>query len=189
MREEAEIEKFVPKEYWTVETKLSREASAFKSKLHEYEGEKIKQFSITDEQKAFEIRDKLLLAGAGAMIVSRIEKKQRKRNPAPPFITSTLQQEAVRRLGFTAQRTMRVAQQFMRGISIDEETVGLSTYARTDSVSLSEDAVRDLRGFVREKYAIIKFLRLLELLKLSPRMLRKLMKLFDQHLFLDPQKN
>ena len=149
---ETEIEKFVPKEYWTIETKLSRDTSAFKSKLHEYEGEKIKQFSITDEQKAFEIRDKLLLAGAGAMFVSRIEKKQRKRNPAPPFITSTLQQEAVRRLGFTAQRTMRVAQQLYEGISIDEETVGLITYMRTDSVSLSEDAVRDLRGFVREKY-------------------------------------
>ena len=149
---EAEIEKFVPKEYWTIETELSRDTSAFKSKLYEYEGEKIKQFSITDEQRAFEIRDKLVLAGSGAMSVSRIEKKQRKRNPAPPFITSTLQQEAVRRLGFTAQRTMRVAQQLYEGISIDEETVGLITYMRTDSVGLSEDAVRDLRGFVREKY-------------------------------------
>ena len=152
MEREAEIEKFIPKEYWTIETELSKDASAFKSKLYEYEGEKIKQFSISDEEKAFEVRDKLVTAGSGAMSVSRIEKKQRKRNPAPPFITSTLQQEAVRRLGFTAQRTMRVAQQLYEGISIDEETVGLITYMRTDSVSLSEDAVRDLRAFVQEKY-------------------------------------
>ena len=149
---ESEIEKFVPREYWTIESTLNLDDAAFNSKLIEYDGKKIKQFSVTDSDSAAEIRNKLISAGSGSMLVSKIIRKQRKRNPAPPFITSTLQQEAVRKIGFTAQKTMRIAQQLYEGIEVDEGTVGLITYMRTDSVSLSADAIEELRNYVVSQY-------------------------------------
>ena len=85
-------------------------------------------------------------------MVDKVEKKQRKRNPAPPFTTSTLQQEAARKLGFGAQRTMRVAQKLYEGIDIGAGQVGLITYMRTDSVTLSNDAVNEIREFIAEKF-------------------------------------
>src|SRR5919106_3005477 len=108
---EEEIEAFKPREYWTIEADLSHAREAFIAKLIEYQGEKLKQFSITTQDEAEKVRQALVKAAQGKLIVAKVEKKQRKRAPAPPFITSTLQQEGARKLGSTAQRTMRIAQQ------------------------------------------------------------------------------
>lgn len=149
---EDEIEKFKPREYWTIEAALMAAKSKFGARLAEFEGEKIKQFSVVTEGDATRIRSALLEAAQGELTVRDIEKKQRRRNPAPPFITSTLQQEAVRKLGFTAQRAMRTAQQLYEGIDIGEGNVGLITYMRTDSLNLAQEAVSELRDFINEKY-------------------------------------
>ncbi len=149
---EEEIEKFKPREYWTIEADLKSGKAAFVARLNEYAGEKVKQFTVTNEEQAAEIRERLLAAAGGELVVAKVEKKQRKRNPAPPFITSTLQQEAVRKLGFTAQRAMRVAQQLYEGIDVGQGTVGLITYMRTDSLNLAQEAIDELRGFIAEKY-------------------------------------
>ena len=149
---EEEIEAFKPREYWTIEADVSHAGADFSAKLSHYQGEKIKQFSITDGERAAKVRQTALEAAAGRLQVSRIEKKQRKRRPAPPFITSTLQQEAVRKLGFTAQRTMRIAQQLYEGLDIGGETLGLITYMRTDSVNLAAEAVDELRTMIGKRY-------------------------------------
>lgn len=149
---EEEIEKFKPREYWTIEADLLHKGGEFVSKLTRYGDEKLKQFSIDNEKDAFTARKALLDNAEGTLKVAAIEKKQRRRQPAAPFITSTLQQEAVRKLGFTAQRTMRVAQQLYEGIDIGDEAVGLITYMRTDSVTLSEEAVKELRMFISDRY-------------------------------------
>ena len=91
-------------------------------------------------------------AADGELLVKKIEKKQRRRNPSPPFTTSTLQQEAVRKLGFSASRTMRTAQQLYEGIDIGDGAVGLITYMRTDSVSLANEAIDDIRGLIETRY-------------------------------------
>ncbi len=149
---EEEIEKFESREYWTIEADLQRENSEFSSKLTHLDNEKLKQFSITDADTANAARDKLLKLANGKLTVSTIEKKQRKRQPSAPFITSTMQQEAIRKLGFTAQRTMRVAQQLYEGIDIGDGAVGLITYMRTDSVTLAEEALEEIRAFIAERY-------------------------------------
>jgi DNA topoisomerase-1 len=120
--------------------------------LTHFNGEKLSQFSVTDEAQATQVKQTLLDAADGQLIVAKIEKKQRSRNPAPPFITSTLQQEAARKLGFTTKRTMMVAQQLYEGIDLGGETAGLISYMRTDSVNLSEEALGDLRALIAEKY-------------------------------------
>jgi DNA topoisomerase-1 len=149
---EDEIEKFRKKEYWTIEADLNHKEQDFTSKLYTYNNERQKQFSITDKKTATSVKDKLVKSNEGFLIVERIEKKQRKRNPAPPFITSTLQQEAVRKLGFTAQRAMRIAQQLYEGIDIGKESVGLITYMRTDSVTLAKEAVVEMREYIAATY-------------------------------------
>lgn len=155
---EDEIEKFKPREYWTIEADLRSGKAAFVARLSELEGEKIRQFSVTNEEQAAAAREKLLEAagagpeGGGELVVAKVDKKQRKRNPAPPFITSTLQQEGVRKLGFTAQRTMRTAQQLYEGIDIGSGTEGLITYMRTDSLNLASEAIDELRSFISGKY-------------------------------------
>lgn len=149
---EEEIDRFEPREYWSIEADCEAEGSGFTAKLSQYAGDKIKQFSIQTEDQAQRTRSELWSASGGRLRVVDIERKQRKRNPAPPFITSTLQQEAVRKLGFTAQRTMRIAQQLYEGIDIGQEAVGLITYMRTDSVHLANEAVDEIRGFVSERY-------------------------------------
>jgi len=149
---EAEIEKFKPREYWTVDADMSAAAGDFTAKLAQYDGDRIKQFSITDQQQAEAVRAGILAGTDGSFTVISVEKKQRKRNPAPPFITSTLQQEAVRKLGFTAQRTMRVAQQLYEGIDIGNGAEGLITYMRTDSLNLAREAVDELREFIEREY-------------------------------------
>lgn len=149
---EAEIEKFKPREYWTIESDLTAEKAAFAARLNVLDDEKVKQFTITNEKQATEIRERLLAAADGKLVIKKIDKKKRKRNPAPPFITSTLQQEAVRKLGFTAQRAMRTAQQLYEGIDIGDGTVGLITYMRTDSLNLAAEAIDELRQFISDKY-------------------------------------
>jgi len=149
---EEEIERFEAREYWTIKAKSSKDNQEFAAKLTQYNDEKIEQFSIVDEKRALEVEKDILAAANGLLDVAKVTRKQRKRNPAPPFTTSTLQQEAARKLGFTAQRTMRIAQQLYEGIDIGDGTVGLITYMRTDSVNLADDAIVELREFITKKY-------------------------------------
>jgi len=150
-REQA-IEAFKTREYWTITADAAKAGRTFEAGLSRFGGEKIEQFSIQDEARAREVEEILNRAAAGKLRVEKVERKQRKRNPAPPFITSTLQQEAARKLGFTAQRTMRVAQQLYEGVDIGGGAVGLITYMRTDSVSLAQEALAEIRDFVAERY-------------------------------------
>ncbi len=149
---EDEIEKFVAREYWTIEADLLHSDINFVAKLTQLDNEKIRQFSIGEDKAANAARQKLLKNANGKLKVETIEKKQRRRQPAAPFITSTMQQEAVRKLGFTARRTMQVAQQLYEGIDIGDGAVGLITYMRTDSVTLGEDAIKEIRTFIADRY-------------------------------------
>ncbi|MDO9371478.1 MAG: DNA topoisomerase, partial [Gammaproteobacteria bacterium] len=107
---EEEIEKFVAREYWSIEADAAKDKHAFSARLNIYQGNKQEQFSITDTAAAHAAQQALEKAAAGKLTVVKVEKKSRKRNPAAPFTTSTLQQEAARKLGFSASHTMRVAQ-------------------------------------------------------------------------------
>lgn len=149
---EIEIEKFVSQEYWTIEAHCKSGGQEFLGKLVQLRGEKLSQFSITSETDATAAVGDLSQAAAGALKVLRVEKKQRKRNPAAPFTTSTLQQEASRKLGFTTKRTMRIAQQLYEGIDTGSGAVGLITYMRTDSVSLAKEAVDEMRSVISERF-------------------------------------
>ena len=149
---ELEIEAFNAKEYWSIEAAVSAEKQTFSAKLAEYKGEKLQQFSITNEKDANATTSDLEKQADGKLTVTKIDKKKRKRNPAAPFITSTLQQEAARKMGFTAQRTMRIAQQLYEGIDIGTGTVGLITYMRTDSVTLAAEALNDIRDLIVKRY-------------------------------------
>ena len=149
---ELEIEAFKAREYWTIEADLDKQGQAFSAKLTHYKGEKLGQFSIHNTEQAKAAEQHLMAAAGDSLRVHSIEKKQRKRNPAAPFTTSTLQQEAARKLGFTAQRTMRTAQQLYEGIDTGSGAVGLITYMRTDSVNLSDEALQELRGYIIDRY-------------------------------------
>jgi DNA topoisomerase I len=149
---ELEIEAFEVREYWTITADAVKESKGFAAKLTRFAGEKLEQFSIRDEVRALDVQHTLEQAAKGKLRVERVERKQKKRNPAPPFITSTLQQEAARKLGFTAQRTMRIAQQLYEGVDIGGGPVGLITYMRTDSVNLANEALDEIRGYVAERY-------------------------------------
>jgi len=149
---ELEIEAFDPQEYWSIEADNQFDQQPFSAKLTQLEGEKIKQFSITNAEQANQANQILNRAAAGKLTVSNVEKKQRKRHPAAPFTTSTLQQEASRKLGFGAQKTMRTAQRLYEGIDIGDGQTGLISYMRTDSVTLSDEALRDIRELITQKY-------------------------------------
>ncbi len=149
---EEEIERFKKREYWTIESDLNHKKQDFSAKLTILNGDKLKQFTVTESASAEKIKKDLLKIANGELVVSKIEKKQRRRQPSPPFITSTMQQEAVRKLGFTAQKTMRTAQQLYEGIDIGEGAVGLITYMRTDSVNLAQDAVQEIRDYIGNTY-------------------------------------
>ena len=149
---EAEIAAFVPREYWTLEAESEKASQSFRARLTEFGGEKVEQFTITSGPRAEEVRRALEQAAAGTLVVANVEKKQRKRNPSPPFTTSTLQQEAARKLGFGAQRTMRTAQKLYEGVDFGEGPIGLITYMRTDSVSLAGEAIADIRGVIARLY-------------------------------------
>ncbi|MCZ6669272.1 MAG: DNA topoisomerase I [Gammaproteobacteria bacterium] len=149
---ELEIEAFNPQEYWTIESDNEFENQQFVARLTQLQGEKIKQFSITNSAQAEDAHRILNDAAKGRLLVQQVEKKQRKRNPAPPFTTSTLQQEASRKLGYGAQKTMRTAQRLYEGIDIGAGQVGLISYMRTDSLTLSNDALTDIRSLITQKY-------------------------------------
>src|SRR6202047_4215091 len=155
---EEEIAAFVAQEYWTIEGEGAHSGQAFPLKLLEYRGQKVEQFSFTSESAAREV-ERTLQAAAGAsaaapgrLRVIAIERKQRRRNPAPPFTTSTLQQEAARKLGVNARRTTRLAPQLYEGLDIGEGSVGLITYMRTDSVTLAAEAITEIREVAAKLY-------------------------------------
>jgi len=164
---EEDIERFEAREYWTLEADAAKMRQPLVARLFEYAGEKLTQFSVTHGDQAHAIERTLLDAariqlaesgtvadeGAiGRLHVAKVERKQRRRNPAAPFTTSTLQQEASRKLGFSTQRTMRIAQQLYEGIDTGSGAVGLITYMRTDSVNLAEDALNEIRVLITKRY-------------------------------------
>lgn len=149
---EIDIEAFVAQEYWKVFADCQPKTQSFDAKLTHLKGEKVEQFTINNEKDAINCKDFLLSSANGELTVEKVQKKQRRRNPAAPFITSTLQQEAVRKLGFSARKAMMVAQQLYEGIEIGQTTVGLITYMRTDSVHLSTEAVDDIRTYIDKHY-------------------------------------
>ena len=150
---ELEIEAFKAREYWSIEADLSKQAQPFASRLVAYKGNKVEQFSFENEEAARGVEKTLLDAADGKLKTISVTRKQRRRNPAAPFTTSTLQQEASRKLGFNTQRTMRTAQRLYEGIELPGEgNVGLITYMRTDSVPLAEVAVTERRDVIAERY-------------------------------------
>ncbi|MCL4778594.1 MAG: type I DNA topoisomerase [Gammaproteobacteria bacterium] len=159
-REEA-IEAFRSQEYWSIDALTGTAPQLFAARLVEYAGRKVVDsfnrekpeiFSFQNAAQADEARSTLEVAAGGKLRVKGVERSQRRRRPAPPFTTSTLQQEASRKLGFRARNTMQVAQKLYEGVAIDEGTVGLITYMRTDSVGLAREAIDDIRGLIVERY-------------------------------------
>ncbi|MCH6549019.1 MAG: DNA topoisomerase I [Proteobacteria bacterium] len=150
---ELEIEAFNAREYWTIEADVSKKGQPFVSRLVRYRGEKVEQFTFETEDSAREVEKTILDAADGKLTAVSVEKKKRKRNPAAPFTTSTLQQEASRKLGFNTQWTMRVAQRLYEGIELaDEGNVGLISYMRTDSVTLASVALNEIRDVIADRY-------------------------------------
>ncbi|KAF1716448.1 DNA topoisomerase I [Pseudoxanthomonas yeongjuensis] len=150
---EEEIEAFIAREYWSIEAECLHPSQQFTARLTKLDGKKFEQFTITDGETAEAARLRIQQAAQGALHVTDVTSKERKRRPAAPFTTSTLQQEAARKLGFTTKRTMQVAQKLYEGMDIGEEgTVGLISYMRTDSVSLSAEAVSEIRDVIARDY-------------------------------------
>src|SRR6185437_7812354 len=149
---EEEIAAFEAREYWTIEGEGEHSAQRFPLKLVEYGGEKVEQFSFVNEAAAREVERSIISAAGSQLTVLAVDRKQRRRNPAPPFTTSTLQQEAARKLGFNARRTMRLAQQLYEGVDIGDGSVGLITYMRTDSVTLAAEAVSEIREVAAREF-------------------------------------
>ncbi|NNF17481.1 MAG: type I DNA topoisomerase, partial [Gammaproteobacteria bacterium] len=149
---EKEIDAFIPREYWSVEGDVAKNDQKFVTRLIQYQGEKVQQFSFTSEDAAFAVEKALTEEAGGKLKVVKIDRKKRRRSPAAPYTTSTLQQDASRKLGFTAQRTMRTAQKLYEGINVGDGEEGLITYMRTDSVTLSKEAIDEIRHVVDDKY-------------------------------------
>lgn len=148
---EAEIEKFVPQEYWSVIGLFEGSASKqpFEARLTHLDGNKLTKFSIGSEAEA---KTAVKAIEASQYAVSSVETKETKRNPTAPFTTSTLQQEAARKLRFGAKRTMQLAQKLYEGINLKGETVGLITYMRTDAVTVSKEAIEGTRHLISRQY-------------------------------------
>lgn len=149
---EREIEAFDPQEYWTIEADLHKDEHGFTANLVRLDNEKYRQFDIQDGDRATTVREQLLAHANGTLTANRIKRSESKRRPAPPFITSTLQQDASRKLRFGAQKTMRTAQTLYEGVDVDGTTQGLITYMRTDSVTLSNDALADIRQQITSQF-------------------------------------
>ncbi|RMH60404.1 MAG: type I DNA topoisomerase [Calditrichaeota bacterium] len=145
---ENEIEAFKPREYWSVDALGEKAGKAFTSKLIRFNNEKVTQFYIENAERAEDVTRQIKNDADGHLTVASITKKERKRRPYPPFITSTLQQDASRKLGFSAQKTMRIAQQLYEGVDIGGGEVGLITYMRTDSVNMAGEAVSEIRDYI-----------------------------------------
>jgi DNA topoisomerase-1 len=143
---EMEIEKFKPQEYWSIEADLNADSPPFTARLVKHAGKRVQRLDIKDEATASAARAAI---NAGDFTINSVEKKPVRRNPAPPFTTSTLQQEASRKLGFTAQRTMQAAQKLYEGV---DETGGLITYMRTDGVSVSPEGLAQAREVIGKEY-------------------------------------
>ena len=147
---EIEIEQFNTQEYWTVEADVSAGGSEpFLARLAKHEGKRLTKFDLGNEASALAARDAVK---AASFTISAVEKKPGRRSPAPPFTTSTLQQEASRKLGFDAKRTMQAAQRLYEGIDIGGETVGLITYMRTDGVQTAPEALDEARQVIGGVY-------------------------------------
>jgi DNA topoisomerase-1 len=147
---EAEIDVFRTREYWSIDAEMATQfGEPFTARLTHLDGEKLERLSIRDEEAANAAKATI---ESKAFRVANVEKKTVQRHPAPPFTTSTLQQEASRKLGFGASRTMQTAQKLYEGFPIDGETVGLITYMRTDSVTLSREAVDATRNLIEQQY-------------------------------------
>ncbi|HEV7263841.1 MAG TPA: type I DNA topoisomerase [Falsiroseomonas sp.] len=147
---EAEIEAFRAREYWTVEARFATPAGApFNARLTHHEGRKLEQFDLPNEAAAMAAKRAV---EAGRFGVVSVEKKRTRRNPPPPFTTSTLQMEASRKLGMGAQQAMRTAQQLYEGVDIGGETVGLITYMRTDGVQMAREAIFAIRDHVKDSF-------------------------------------
>lgn len=147
---EAEIEVFKPEEYWSIEAMLqTKEGKSFTSKLALLDGKKIEKMTINNQEAADSAVSRIK---GQSYTVKSIEKKQVRRHPYPPFITSTLQQEASRKLRFSATKTMRTAQKLYEGVEINGETTGLITYMRTDGVTLSGEAIASTRTLIKNKF-------------------------------------
>jgi DNA topoisomerase I len=148
---ESEIEAFKAREFWSIEVVFKApDGTVFTARLTHLDGKKLDKFDLPDQATA-EAAAAKLKAGA-PFTVANVERKTVKRNPYPPFMTSTLQQEASRKLGFGAAQTMKIAQRLYEGIDLDGETVGLITYMRTDGVTLSQDAIGAGRKLIAEQY-------------------------------------
>ncbi len=146
---ELEIERFRSQEYWTVEAEVSAGAEPFAARLVKHQGKRLTKFDLPDEPAAHGARAAVQAAN---FTVSAVEKKPARRAPPPPFTTSTLQQEASRKLGFNAQRTMQAAQRLYEGVDVGGETVGLITYMRTDGVQSAPEAVTEARDVIAGLY-------------------------------------
>ena len=146
---ELEIERFKTQEYWTVEADVSAGSDPFLARLVKHDNKRLTKFDLGDETTAHAARSAVQ---AATFKVASVEKKPARRSPAPPFTTSTLQQEASRKLGFSAQRTMQAAQKLYEGIDIGGETVGLITYMRTDGVQTAPEAIDEARQVIAGRY-------------------------------------
>jgi len=146
---EQHIRAFDPKEFWTIDTACQTGKSDFQAQLSAVDGKKLTKFSITDGVNAKVMARRVEKA---SFRVSDVQKKQAKQQPSPPFITTTLQMDASRKLGFTARKTMQVAQKLYEGIEVDGEPVGLISYMRTDSLNVSEEAIADMRDHISKNY-------------------------------------
>ncbi len=149
---ELEIEAFRTQEYWSVHLDSQKNKLPFAAKLFQYQGKKLEQLSIAGEAEYQKIYDNLNAAKLPPRVV-RVEKKGKQRHAAAPFTTSTLQQEGIRKLGMSADRVMRIAQQLYEGIDIGGQTVGLISYMRTDSVNLAQEAVAEIRGYISSNFS------------------------------------
>ncbi len=148
---EKEILAFKPEEYWTIEAVFeNRGKKSFPARLFAVDGEKLEKFAIVNEKEAQKLTADLeKIREKQGFRVASVSRKEKKRNPAPPFITSTLQQEASRKLGFAARKTMSVAQKLYEGVNIGNGAEGLITYMRTDSVALSQEAIAEAKTIIK----------------------------------------
>ncbi len=150
-REEA-IRKFIPQEYWTLNANFLKDNKPFEAFLHNSNSKRLAKFDIENEKDALRIKNEILEESDKGFKVLKVVKKERKRQPAKPFITSTLQQEASRKLRYAARRTMGIAQELYTGIDIGEGAAGLITYMRTDSINLAQEAIEEIRKIIPKLY-------------------------------------
>ncbi len=149
---EIEIEAFKTQEYWSIHFDSHKGKQKFSARLFQYKGEKLNQFSVGTEAAQADIVDYISQRAGGKATVVQVDKKRKQRQASAPFTTSTLQQEAVRKLGFTTDRAMRVAQQLYEGVDTGGGAVGLITYMRTDAVILANEALTEIRDYISAKF-------------------------------------